>query len=54
MPRIYLSPSRTLLLRIVEWYSKRTYGEVLDPARAYAHHDKALFAYLRFEQSVAK
>ncbi|EPH42831.1 carboxymuconolactone decarboxylase family protein [Streptomyces aurantiacus] len=54
MARISLSPPRTLFFRAMEWYSKRAYGKVLDPGRAMAHHRRALWAYLRFEQSVAK
>ncbi|GGS19041.1 hypothetical protein GCM10010252_68070 [Streptomyces aureoverticillatus] len=54
MARISLSPPRTLFFRAMEWYSKRAYGKVLDPGRAMAHHRRALWSYLRFEQSVAK
>jgi len=54
MARISLEPRRTLLLRLGEWYSKRKYGKVLDPGRAYAHNTKVLLAYLRFEQKVEK
>ncbi|MEU2560489.1 carboxymuconolactone decarboxylase family protein [Streptomyces longispororuber] len=54
MARISLTPPRTLLFRALEWYSKRAYGKVLDPGRAMAHHRRALWAYLRFEQSVAR
>ncbi|MGA4838507.1 carboxymuconolactone decarboxylase family protein [Streptomyces sp. G45] len=54
MARISLTPPRTLLFRAMEWYSKRAYGKVLDPGRAMGHHRRALWSYLRFEQSVAK
>lgn len=54
MARISLTPPRTLLFRVVEWYSRRTYGKVLDPARALAHNPRVLWGDLRFEQSVAK
>ncbi|MGW8380509.1 carboxymuconolactone decarboxylase family protein [Streptomyces sp. ODS28] len=54
MPRISLNPPRTLLLRLVEWYSRRTYGEVLEPLRATAHNMPVLMATARFEQRVAK
>ncbi len=54
MARISLNPPRTLFFRIVEWYSKRTYGKVLDPVKALAHHPRVLWGDLRFEQSVAK
>ncbi|MEU1023506.1 carboxymuconolactone decarboxylase family protein [Streptomyces sp. NPDC005900] len=54
MARISLTPRRTLFFRLMEWYSERTYGKVLDPGRALAHHPRALWTYLRFEQGVAK
>ncbi|CAL9587626.1 hypothetical protein SUDANB58_05166 [Streptomyces sp. enrichment culture] len=54
MARVSLTPPRTLLLRVVEWYSRRTYGKVLDPGRALAHNPRVLWGDLRFEQSVAK
>lgn len=54
MARISLTPPRTLFFRAMEWYSKRTYGKVLDPGRAMAHNRRVLWSYLRFEQSVAK
>ncbi|MFF3906815.1 carboxymuconolactone decarboxylase family protein [Streptomyces sp. NPDC001848] len=54
MARISLTPRRTLFFRVVEWYSKRTYGKVLDPGKALAHHPRVLWSDLRFEQSVAK
>jgi AhpD family alkylhydroperoxidase len=38
----------------VAWYSRRLYGEVLDPGKALAHNWRVLFADLRFEQAVAK
>ncbi|WP_079184197.1 carboxymuconolactone decarboxylase family protein [Streptomyces uncialis] len=54
MARISMNPPRTLLNRAVEWYSKRTYGKVLDPAKVLGHHPRVLRSDLRFEQSVAK
>lgn len=54
MARISLDPPRTLLYRIGEWYSKRTYGTVLDPGRAIAHNRKVMLSDLRFERSLAK
>ena len=38
MARISLSPPRTPLFRIVDWYCRRLYGDMLDPGRALAHH----------------
>lgn len=54
MARISLTPRRSLLFRATEWYSKRTYGKVLDPARALAHNPRVLWSDLRFEQSLAR
>ncbi|MFE7215759.1 carboxymuconolactone decarboxylase family protein [Streptomyces sp. NPDC057611] len=42
------------MFRLVEWYSRRVYGKVLDPARALAHNPRVLWSDLRFEQSLAK
>ncbi|MFC9324978.1 carboxymuconolactone decarboxylase family protein [Kitasatospora sp. NPDC057015] len=54
MSRISLTPPRTLLMRIGEWYSRRTYGTVLDPGRAYGHNSKVLSSYVRLEQRAAR
>lgn len=54
MARVSLIPPRTLLLRVMEWYSRRTYGKVLEPGKALAHNPRVLWGDLRFEQSVAK
>ena len=54
MARISLDPPRSLLVRMVEAYSKRQYGKVLEPALAIGHNSKVLVPYLRFEQKVAK
>lgn len=52
--RISLDPPRSLLFRAVSWYSKRTYGKVMDPLRAGAHHTGVLWANSRYEMSVAR
>ncbi len=54
MARISLDPPRTPLLRLGEWYSRRKYGQVLDPGKAYAHNTKVMLTYLQFEQRLAK
>ena len=54
MARISLDPPRSLVLRLVETYSKRQYGKVLEPALAMGHNPKILMPYLRFEQKVGK
>ncbi|NGN62392.1 carboxymuconolactone decarboxylase family protein [Streptomyces sp. A7024] len=54
MARISLSPPRTLFFRAMEWYSKRTYGKVLDPGKALAHNRKVLMTDVKLERSAAK
>ncbi|OIJ85836.1 carboxymuconolactone decarboxylase family protein [Streptomyces colonosanans] len=54
MARISLTPRRTVFFRVMEWYSKRTYGKVLDPGKALAHHPRLLWTDVRLEQAVAK
>lgn len=54
MARISLTPRRTLTLRLVEWYSRRAYGEVMQPVLALGHHPKILRAYLSFESKVGR
>ena len=54
MARISLSPPRTPLFRVVDWYCRRRYGDMLDPGKALAHNTRVLYADLRFERAVAK
>ncbi len=54
MSRIPLDPPRTLLYRLAEWYSRRSFGTVADPLPVMAHNPRVLMTDLRFEQSVAK
>lgn len=54
MARISLTPRRTLTVRLGEWYQRRTYGKVMEPAMALGHHPKALRAYFAFEAKVGK
>jgi len=54
MARISLTPRRTLFFRVMEWYSKRAYGKVLDPGKALAHNPRVLRTDLQLERSVAK
>jgi AhpD family alkylhydroperoxidase len=51
--RISLEPPVTAIYRLTRWYSRRTYGAVLDPGAAMAHNPRVLRAYLRFERGVA-
>lgn len=54
MARISLDPPRTPVLRLLEWYSRRAYGAVLEPGLALAHNPRVVWADLRFERAVAK
>ena len=54
MARIPLDPPRTALNRLVDWYSRRTYGAVMDPTRAMQHHRKVLVTTARHEMSLAR
>lgn len=54
MTRIPLDPPRSPFVRLTEWYSRRTYGAVLDPGAAVAHNPRVLRTYVRFEQSLAR
>ncbi len=53
MARISLDLPDTLLGRAARAYSRRTYGNVLAPGAAMAHHPKVLLAVVWFERSVA-
>jgi alkylhydroperoxidase family enzyme len=53
MARIPLDPPRTLINRLAAWYSRRTYGTVLDPAAAIGHNPRVLLSYARHERSLA-
>ncbi|WP_431679320.1 carboxymuconolactone decarboxylase family protein [Kitasatospora sp. KL5] len=54
MARIALTPPRTLLNRIGAWYSRRTYGKVLEPGLALGHNGRVLLSYVRMERGVAR
>jgi len=54
MARIPLDPPRTPFYRLVEWYSRRTYGMVADPAAAMGHNPKVLRSNLRHEMSLTR
>ncbi|MEU1819896.1 carboxymuconolactone decarboxylase family protein [Streptomyces roseifaciens] len=54
MARISLTPDRTPLIRLVQWYSRRTYGKVLEPLMAAAHNRRVLLTTARFEMSLAR
>ena len=54
MPRIPLDPPRTLTYRLVEWYSRRRFGAVADPAAAMGHNMPVLITDARHEMSLQK
>jgi alkylhydroperoxidase family enzyme len=54
MARISLDPPRSLTITVGKWYSRRRYGDVLDPARALAHNPRVMKTYVREELSLAK
>jgi AhpD family alkylhydroperoxidase len=43
-----------LLPRILNWYSRRTYGAEMEPMQALLHHRKVTMSIARFEMSLAK
>ena len=54
MARIPLNPPRTPLYRLTEWYSRRRFGAVAEPAAAMGHNPRVLLSNARAEMSVEK
>ena len=54
MTRIPLDPPRTLTARLTDWYSRRRYGQVLDPGRAMQHNGRVLRTMLLTETSAQR
>ena len=54
MSRIPVAAPQTLVTRLAAWYSRRTYGAVLDPLQAMAHNPRVLRVDASFERSLAK
>ena len=54
MARIPLDPPRSLVYRLTEWYSRRKWGVVADPAAAMGHNPKVLLTNARFEMALDK
>ena len=52
MTRISLDPPRSLRYRLVEWYSRRRFGAVADPAAAMGHNMPVLMANAIFETQI--
>ena len=54
MARIPLDPPRTLTYRFTEWFSRRRFGAVAEPAAAMAHNPRVLRSNVRAEMSVER
>ena len=54
MARIPLDPPRTPFYRLMEWYSRRRFGALLEPATALAHHPQVMRANVRSEMALAR
>jgi len=54
MARISLDPPRTLVYRLSEWYSRRSWGVVADPLAAMGHNPRVLLTDARFETSLKR
>ena len=52
--RVPLQEPEGLVGRMITWYSRRTYGDVLDNGLALLHNRPVLWAVLGFERKVAK
>lgn len=54
MARISLEPPRTLMNRVLAAYSRRRYGDVLEPLRAVGHHPGVTRTYTVTELGVGR
>ncbi len=54
MARIPLDPPRSLVYRLTEWYSRRRFGAVADPAAAMGHNLRVLVTDARHEMSLQR
>ncbi|WP_310964934.1 carboxymuconolactone decarboxylase family protein [Nocardioides terrisoli] len=52
--RVPLDTGDSLIGKMMSWYSRRTYGDVLDNGLAMLHNRPVLWSVLRFEKGVAK
>lgn len=52
--RVPLDLPRGPVGKVLAWYSRRTYGQVMDPGLAAAHHRGVLVAVALFERRVAR
>lgn len=54
MARIGLEHRRTVFVRAGEWFSKKKYGQVLDPGKAAMHNRRVLTSTMLLEVSAAR
>ncbi len=54
MARIPLDPPRTLVYRLTEWYSRRRFGTLAEPAAAMGHAPRVLLTDARHEMSLER
>jgi alkylhydroperoxidase family enzyme len=54
MARIPLDPPRSLVYRLTEWYSRRRFGAVADPAAAMGHNVRVLLTDARHEMALQR
>jgi AhpD family alkylhydroperoxidase len=54
MARIPLDPPRTPVYRLTEWYSRRRFGTLAEPAAAMGHAPRVLVTNARHEMSLEK
>lgn len=52
-PRIPLVDEDNRLVKAMNWYTRRTYGAVMEPALAMAHHRKVLVATMRYQNAAS-
>ena len=50
-PRIPLMDESNLLVKAMNWYTRRSFGAVMEPALGMAHHRKVLTSTMRFQRS---
>lgn len=52
--RIPLVDERNLLVRAMNWYTRRTYGAVMEPSLALAHNRKVLTSTMRYQMATQR
>jgi len=54
MARIGMEHRRTALVRVMEWWSRKKYGQVLDPGKVALHNRRVLVSSMVLEASAAR